>query len=508
MDLNKRWLFLIILFSILIRIPFLNCPLFEDEGEYAYQAYFWLKGVNPYQSRFFFTLPGYPLLYFLVFKFFCPKILAIRIFLAVWNAGIIIFIYLIARKLISPTVGLVSAFLYGSYSWLPLIRGNVGKEIYMMLPLCTALYLYVLYREYSKKVILFLSGIFLGLAVLFKQSALPLSGFFLVFICFESKHKIRDVIMFLIAASLPIIGCFIYGSHCIGIRKFFYCVISYRLNTASIFCGTWWYHILRGFRSMIKSGIIFWLIPLILNIKCIKKGFTYYFLIAYLFFSFLGIALSGSWYANYWALILPSVCILLAWEIVKILQTKKKSYVFKSGLWLILPFFIYILISLHFHNFCLRFYPEYQLTPKIAHYLKKNSNETDKIYAFLYRNAEIYFLARRRSSFPSLFRPQMLYRSENIKEFINHIETTKRPSLLITYTEERTIKIIRNFCELKAGIVPKLRATLLGSYRPFCKNYPSQISFTKELFALIPQYYVKVKTISVNNASVIIWKRK
>jgi len=63
MDKNQKFLILIILFSIFIRIPYLNCPLQPDEGFFAYIAHFWLKGINFYKSCFFNMLPGLPLLY-------------------------------------------------------------------------------------------------------------------------------------------------------------------------------------------------------------------------------------------------------------------------------------------------------------------------------------------------------------------------------------------------------------------------------------------------------------
>jgi len=504
---KKKLLFLIVLFSILIRIPYLNCPLFTDEGGYAYQAYFWMeKGINFYKSYFYIMPPGFPLLYALIFKTLGIKPLNIRLFLAFWNATAVIFIYLTTKRLFSEKIALFSAFLYSCLSWLPLIKGNVGKEVFMLLPTSISLYFYVLYHENFKIWPLFLAGFFSSLAVVFKQSALPPLACLLIFIYMESPKKFKHILIFLLSTSLPIIPCIIFGCASLGLKNFLYSIVFFRVGTNSIFSGYWWYHPLRFLYSIIKTGVIFWLIALILSKKFIKKEYSFYFLIFYLFFSFLGIFLGGNWFDHYYVQILPSLCILLAVGYIKVFESKRKSYIFSISALLILPFFIYTLVALNY-NYCLRL-PDYSLTPKIADYLKKNSSSTDTIYAFLYSDWSVYFLAKRMAAFFYLARDQLLFLPKNILQFLRFLNSNKRPNYLITYPEEKSIKIVRKYCEVPKGFINKIKKGFSGGFRPFCKQYPIQIFLVKKVFRVIPKYYRPVKTISVKGVSVIIWKRK
>jgi len=504
---TKILVLLIMLFSILIRIPYFDCPLCPDESGFAYQAYFWLNDVNPYRSSFFIYFPGFPLLYAFIFKTLGINPLNIRLFLAFWNAITVLFIYLTAKKLFSEKIALLSSFYYACFSWLPLIKGYMGKEIFMLLPLSLSLYFYFLYRDCFHKLPLFLAAFFAGLAVVFKQSALPPWGCFLIFIYLESPNKFKHIFIFLLGASLPIIASATYGCISLGIKSFFYNIIFCPAGTFSIFSGYWWYHFLRFLYSLNKTGIIFWLIALILGQKFIKREFAWYFLISYLLFSFLGVALGGHWFDHYYAQLLPSLCILLGWTSVKIWQFKRKTYISINLILLIFPFFIYILVSLHYHRLC-NFSNGWDLSQKIASYLYKNSDKTDKIYAFLYNDPTIYFLAKRKSAFPYLFRHEILYFPENIMQFMEFIRSDKAPKYLIAYSEEKSLKFAIRYCKIPKGFINKIKKCFSVNFRPFCKNYPVQIFLIKKVFKLIPKYYSPVKIIFANGSSVVIWKRK
>lgn len=452
-------------------------------------------------------LPGFSLVYALIFKTLGTEPFQIRFFLAFWNAIALIFVYLSAKKLFYEKIALLSAFLYSCFSWLPLIKGNVGREMFMLLPISISLYFYILYHENFKTWPLFLAGFFSSLAVVFKQSALPPLACFLIFVYMESPKKFKHLSIFLLAISLPITPCIIFGWLSLGMKQFLYSVVFFRVGTSSIFSGYWWYHPLRFFYSIIKTGVIFWLIALILSYKFIKeKGVPFYFLTTYLFFSFLGISLGGNWFDHYYVQILPPLCILLGLGYIKVFESKRKSYIFSISALLILPFFIYTLVALNY-NYCLRL-PDYSLTPKIADYLKKNSSSTDTIYAFLYSDWSVYFLAKRMAAFFYLARDQLLFLPKNILQFLRFLNSNKRPNYLITYPEEKSIKIVRKYCEVPKGFINKIKKGFSGGFRPFCKQYPIQIFLVKKVFRVIPKYYRPVKTISAKGVSVIIWKRK
>ncbi|CAD7772226.1 hypothetical protein DMNBHIDG_00547 [Candidatus Methanoperedenaceae archaeon GB37] len=127
-------LFVVILFAIGIRLPYLNCPIQVDEGAYTYMAHFWLKGESLYKTRFFNVLPGLPFLYTIILKFFGESPVAIRVFISFYNALTLVFLYFAAKKLFGIKEAVITASIYAYLSWLPHIRGISGKELFMLLP--------------------------------------------------------------------------------------------------------------------------------------------------------------------------------------------------------------------------------------------------------------------------------------------------------------------------------------------------------------------------------------
>ena len=256
MNRQQKILILIILFSILIRIPYLNCPLQPDEGAYTYQAYFWFKNVNFYKSRFCNMLPGLPLIYAFIFKILGSKVYILRLFLSFWNALSILFIYLITCRILNKKIGLVAAFIFAYLSWLPTIQGIMQKEVYMLLPYIIATYLYLLYAG-ENEIYLFFSGISLAIAIIIRQTATPLLIHFLLFIFLQSKKILRDSLIFLMGTFLPLFAILLYGCLDIGIHPFFYQIGGYRLTAASIFVGPWWWHLLRFFILVLLQELYF-----------------------------------------------------------------------------------------------------------------------------------------------------------------------------------------------------------------------------------------------------------
>ena len=179
---------------------------------------------------------------------------------------------------------------------------------------------------------------------------------------------------------------------------------------------------------------------------------------------------------------------------------------------LILPFFQYVLLSLHFGGFCSKglYLVESNLTPKIVSYLEKNCNNAGKIYAFLYSDPSIYFLSKKRSALPYLFKSAFLFYPEHIKEFTKLIKSSKRPDYLITYNEGESIEITKRVCEIKGSITDKIQTVLYGDFKPFCKDYPIQVSLIKQVFETIPKYYMPVDNISFKDTTINIniWKKR
>ena len=505
MNRQQKILILIILFSILIRIPYLNCPIHPDEGAYAYQAYFWLKGINFYKSRFCNTLPGLPLIYAFIFKIIGTRVDTLRLFLSIWNAISVLFVYLITLRLLDEKKALASAFIFAYLSWLPTLKGTMQKEVYMLLPYLISLYLYLLYQGKNRIYLLF-SGIFLAITITIRQTATPLLFHFLLFIYIQSKRKGKESLILLIGVFSPLILVMLYGYTTLDGMNFLYQIGGYRLTTASIFLGPWWWHLLRFFYSSAVTGIIFLIFAALLGWPYLdrEKNFNKLFIISFFLLSLFGGVMGGRWFFHYYLQIVPPLSIWLGWSAISILR-QRKGIKIVFFVFLLIPFIFYIFATGYTKDFCLHHGRRYDITKKVARYMNINCAEDQEIYAFLYYNPSLYFLAKRRSAIPYLFRSEVLFIPQRLEEIKLVIEKQKM-AYLITYDLPYTIQGVK--MPLTDTFMHKIKACLTPEFSPFYKDYPIQISLIRQVFKTIPKYYLPVRSIPFDNTHVIIWKKK
>ena len=503
MNRQQKILILIILFSILIRIPYLNCPIHPDEGAYAYQAYFWLKGINFYKSRFCNTLPGLPLIYAFIFKIIGTRVDTLRLFLSIWNAISVLFVYLITLRLLDEKKALASAFIFAYLSWLPTLKGTMQKEVYMLLPYLISLYLYLLYQGKNRIYLLF-SGIFLAITITIRQTATPLLFHFLLFIYIQSKRKGKDSLILLIGVFSPLILVMLYGYTTLDGMNFLYQIGGYRLTAASIFVGPWWWHLLRFLYSSAVTGIIFLIFAALLGWPYLdrEKNFNKLFIISFFLFSLFGGVMGGRWFFHYYLQITPALSIWLSWC--------KQKRVIKIIFFILLsiPFIFYIFAVCYTDDFYLSHERNYEITKQVSRYIRTHCNQNQEIYAFLYHNPGLYFLARRKSPIPYLFRSKVLFSPKVLQEVKRAIKQ-KKIDYLITYDLPYSLKIAEMSCGDNAHNFAKaIKICFSSNFAPFCKNYPIQLCLIKQVFKIIPKYYVPVEIIPFNDTKVIIWEKK
>src|SRR5437660_4962706 len=107
--LHWRWLVLglVILMVLAIRIRLRHMPLERDEGEYAYAGQLILQGVPPYKEIYNMKLPGTYAAYALIMAVFGQSPAGIHLGVLLVNAGSIVLIFLLGRKLLDEMAGVV-----------------------------------------------------------------------------------------------------------------------------------------------------------------------------------------------------------------------------------------------------------------------------------------------------------------------------------------------------------------------------------------------------------------
>ncbi len=118
MKINKNFitaffLLLIMLFSFLFRLSFLNAPLEADEGEIAYIAQQLEQGSIPYKDAVHQKTPGMIYIYLLIFKTLGRDVSNIRVFTFLFVLSEIFLIYKLADMLFGRNVGLISSVIFG-----------------------------------------------------------------------------------------------------------------------------------------------------------------------------------------------------------------------------------------------------------------------------------------------------------------------------------------------------------------------------------------------------------
>jgi 4-amino-4-deoxy-L-arabinose transferase-like glycosyltransferase len=161
---------LVILATALLRIHLIGAPLERDEGEYAYSGQLMLQGIPPYQLACNMKLPGTYAAYALIMAAFGQTIAAIHAGLLLVNAGAILLIYLLGRRLFSVPAGLAAC---AAYALLSVGAGVLGTQAhathFVVLAALAGLWLLLRPAENGHWWMLFASGALFGVAFVMKQ---------------------------------------------------------------------------------------------------------------------------------------------------------------------------------------------------------------------------------------------------------------------------------------------------------------------------------------------------
>jgi hypothetical protein len=189
----------IMIFTALIRIRLLNIPLERDEGEYAYFGQLILRGIPPYEAAYNMKFPGTYLIYAFFMMLFGQNVAGIHLGLLITNLATIMFVFLIAKKMISNTGACTTALVFAVLSISDSVLGFAGHATHFVTLFAVA-GTFVMLRaiEKNKDKLFFLSGILFGLAPVFKQSGIFFSFFgaslFVYFLIATKKEKLIQVL--------------------------------------------------------------------------------------------------------------------------------------------------------------------------------------------------------------------------------------------------------------------------------------------------------------------------
>ena len=202
---RKHWAWLALGLTLLlvacVRVRLRDMPLERDEGEYAYMGQLMLQGVPPYKEACNMKLPGTYAAYALSMAVFGQTPAGIHLGLLLVNAGSIVLMFLLGRRLLDEVAGVVAAVCYALLSLSPSVVGTSAHATqFIVLPALGGILLMVDAQSKVQslkpkvgtagarlwtldvRLETFLSGLLLGLAFLMKQHGIFFGFFGLVYL--------------------------------------------------------------------------------------------------------------------------------------------------------------------------------------------------------------------------------------------------------------------------------------------------------------------------------------
>ena len=193
---------LVLAATALIRIRLLSTPLERDEGEYAYAGQLMLEGIPPYKLACNMKLPGTYAAYAAIMAAFGETTVAIHLGLLLVNAGAIVLIFLLGRRLFSVPAGLAACT---AYALLSVGAGVLGTQAhathFVVLAALAGLWLLLRFEDRRQWRVLFTSGALFGIAFVMKQPGIFFGVFAAAYLA--ATRQWRRLPVFLAGAAAP-----------------------------------------------------------------------------------------------------------------------------------------------------------------------------------------------------------------------------------------------------------------------------------------------------------------
>lgn len=177
---HGSWVLLsiIALAAAAIRWRTLGVPFERDEGEFAYAGSLILQGIPPFKLVYNMKMPGIYFAYAIVMALWGQTIWGVHLGLLIVNAGAVVCVFLLGRRLVDDTTGLAAAAAYAVLSMSRDVLGLFAHATqFLVLPMLAGFLLLFGALEKGSSRRAFWSGLLFGIAFMVKQHA----AFFILF---------------------------------------------------------------------------------------------------------------------------------------------------------------------------------------------------------------------------------------------------------------------------------------------------------------------------------------
>lgn len=455
-------LILVLIFVSAVRLRLLGIPIERDEGEYAYFGQLLLQGIPPFKAAYSMKFPGVYFIYAFFMLIFGQNVEAIHFGLLLTTLTTTVFLFLLVKKLIGETAGLVAATVFAILSMNDSLLGFAGHAThFVILAAVPGIYFLIRAFENQKTGSYLTAGILLGLAPIFKQSGIMFSIFGASLFVVQYFNRKDGGIKKLLRG----FGIYVAGGFLMTAVVFLYLLIS------GVFSNFWFWtfeypfayggqvtlqkglgYFSENFTNITSGFIPMWIlaaagIPLLFFAKFrMERGFVIPFVLLLFVFSFISIVPGMYFRPHYFISILPSVAVSTA------VTTQFLSGIRLAGLsrgirnalaFILIILFTGIGISQN-KNYYFSESPDdisrriYGLNPfveseAIGEFIRRNSDKNDKIAVFG-SEPQFYFFARRLSATGFIYMYPMMedhkYNQHMQDQMIGEVEAAD-PKILV-----------------------------------------------------------------------------
>jgi hypothetical protein len=452
--LSRYWawivLALIVAFAAWLRIGLRDFPLERDEGEYAYMGQLMLQGVPPYQGAYNMKFPGTYAAYALIMAIFGQTVAGIHIGVLLANAGAIVLVFLITRRLWDPLAGLMAAATYALLSMSQASLGMAGHAThFVVLPMLAGVLLMLKATDSGRAWQYFMVGVLMGLAVLMKQPAaffVAMAGLYILWVhlrqCPRQWTKTGlSLGTFALGVALPlaVTGLILWRAGVFG--KFWYWTIVYAQTYTSQITLTYAPMMLKLYFSVmaVKTWPLWLLAGIGFVLLCLSPAGRKWlpFMVLFTLFSFLAVC-PGFYFRNhYFIMLMPVAAMLIGaglFSARRLMATQNRLLRVLVPLVVFLAIWGYVfyeesrfLTRLGPQQACTETYLDnpFMESPVIAAYLKAHTEPGETIVV-LGSEPQIYFYANRRSATGYIYTYALMESHANAlamqKEMVQEIE--------------------------------------------------------------------------------------
>jgi hypothetical protein len=433
---------LVVLSAAAIRIRLLDIPLERDEGEYAYAGQLLLEGIPPYKLAWNMKLPGTYAAYAGIMAAFGQTIAGIHLGLLLVNAGAIVLLFLLGRRLFGTVAGLVAC---ASYALLSVGAGVLGTQAhathFVVLPALAGTLLLLKADDSGRAGTLFWSGFLFGLAFLMKQPGIFFAVFGSLYLLWRTRSW-QKLTLFVLAAALP------FGLTCLMLwragvfDRFWFWTFTYAQEYGSdVFLSEAPVILAAMVKRVAQANLLLWWLAAAGLVLAYWSGNTRpraKFATGFFVFSFLAVCPGFYFREHYFVLLLPAVALLVGVAIGSA-RDLLESTSLNSGLPLCLFVAALVYSVAGQRQFLFRMTPvqacraEYGINPfpeavEVAKYIREHSGKDARI-AVLGSEPEICFYAARHSASGYIYTFALMedqpYALDMQKEFIRDIEAAR-----------------------------------------------------------------------------------